>query len=137
MVFREGHSTELAALELVDIIIQEMDKGEKPFNVYLDLSKAFDTLDHAILLHKLEYYGIKDNELKLCNSYLTDCKQFVDIEDTKSEMLEIKKGVPQRSVLGPLLFIIYMNDISLASKLFKLIIYDDDSTQISIHVHST
>ncbi len=96
-----------------------MDKGETPFNVYLDLSKAFDTLDHGILLHKLEYYGIKHNELKLFNSYLTYHEQFVDIEGTKSEMLEIKTGVPQASVLGPLLFINYMNDISVVSEMFK------------------
>ncbi len=85
--FREGHSIELAALEFVDRIIQEMDQGETPFNVYLDLSKAFDMLDHAILLHKLDYYGIKDNELKLFNRYLTNHKQFVDIEGIKSVML--------------------------------------------------
>ncbi len=109
-----------------------MDQRETPFNVYLDLSKTFDTLDHSILLHKLDYYGIKDNELKLFNSYLTNRKQFVDIEGTTSEMLEIKTGVPQGSVLGPLLFIIYMNDISVASILFTLIIYADDSTLTSI-----
>ncbi len=130
--FRERHSTELAALELVDKIIQEMDQGETPFNVYLDLSKAFDALDHTILVNKLEYYSIKDNELKLFNIYRTDSKRFVDIQGTKSEMLEIKTGVPQGSVLGPLLFIIYMNDISVANKLFKLIIYADDSTLTSI-----
>ncbi len=72
-----------------------MDQGETPFNVYLDLSNAFDTLDHAILLHKLDYYGIKDNELKHFNSYLTNRKEFVGIEGTKSEMLEIKTGIPQ------------------------------------------
>ncbi len=129
---REGHSTDLAALKL-DRMIQEMDKGETCFNVFLDLSKAFGTIDHAILLHKLEYYGIKHNELKLFNSYLTDHKQFADIEGTKSEMLEIKTGVPKGSVLGPLLFIIYMNDISVASEMFKPpIIYADDSTLTSI-----
>ncbi len=130
--FREGHSTELAALEPVDKMIQELDKGETPFNVYLDLSKAFDTLDHGILLYKLEYYGIKHNELKFINIYLTDRKQFVEIEGTKSEMLEIRTGVPQGSVLGPLPFIIYMNDISVTCVMFKPIIYADDSTLTSI-----
>ncbi len=75
--FREGHFTELAVLELVDRMMQEMDQGETPFNVYLIRSKAFDFFNHAILLHKLDYYGIKDNELKRFNSYLTNHKQFV------------------------------------------------------------
>ena len=61
--FREKHSTELATLELIDIQIQYLDKGETPTSVFLDLSKAFDTLDHRILLSKLEYYGIRDNAL--------------------------------------------------------------------------
>ncbi len=76
-----------------------MDNGETSFNIYLDQSKAFDTLDHAIPLNKMKYYGIKNND-----SYLSNRKQFVDIEGTKSEMLQIKTGVPQGLVLGPLLF---------------------------------
>ncbi len=72
------------------------------------------------------------NELNLFESYLTNHKQFVDIDGTKSEMLQISTGVPQGSVLGPLLFIICMNDISFASNIFKLVIYADDSTLYSI-----
>ena len=73
--FRENHSTELAALELIDRVIQYLDKGETPISVFLDLSKAFDTLDHSILLSKLEYYGIHDNDLELFKSYLSNRKQ--------------------------------------------------------------
>ncbi len=77
-----------------------MDKAETPFNIYLDLSKAFDTLNHTILLNKLKYYGINQNELNLFESYLTNRNQFVDIDGTKSEMLQISKGVQQGSGSG-------------------------------------
>ncbi len=72
--FREGYSTEMAAFEHVDRVIQEMDKGETPFNIYLDLSKAFDTLDHSIFTENLQYYGIKHTELTLFVNYLSNCK---------------------------------------------------------------
>ena len=73
--FREKHSTKLAALELVDIAIQELDKGNTPISIFLDLSKAFDTLDHYIL----KYYGVKDSALRLFESYLSNRKQQVDL----------------------------------------------------------
>ena len=72
--FKRKHSTELAVLELVDRITQELDKGHKPINIFLDLSNAFDTLDHNILLHKLSYYGIKNSALDLFKSYLSKRK---------------------------------------------------------------
>ena len=106
--FRTEHSTEFAALELADRVITCMDHNETPINIYLDLSKAFDTLDHEILMAKLEYYGIHGTPLELVKSYLTNRKQYVEIEDTKSKMLVISTGVPQGSILGPLLFIIYI-----------------------------
>ncbi len=123
--FREGHSTEFAAIEVIDRITQQMDNGETPFNVYLDLSKAFDTLDHNILMEKLKHYGVRNT---LIENYLSNRQQYVEIEGKKSAMSTIMTGVPQGSILGPLLFIIYMNDISFASDLFNAIIYADDST---------
>ncbi len=126
--FREGHSTEFAALEMIDRVVQQMDNDEIPINIFLDLSKAFDTLDHKILLHKLKHYGIKDKSLKLFQSYLFDRKQFVEYDGTKSDTLSITTGVPQGSVLGPLLFIIYVNDIAFASNIFKMVVYADDTT---------
>ena len=126
--FRSGHSTELAALEVIDRVVQSMDKGDIPINIYLDLSKAFDTLDHDILLDKLDHYGVKGTGHKLIKSYLQDRKQYVDIDGTKSDILPITTGVPQGSVLGPLLFIIYMNDIEGVSHLFNAILYADDTT---------
>ena len=82
--FKKKHSTELAVLELVDRITQELDKGHTPINIFLDLSKAFDTLDHNILLHKLSYYGIKNAALDLFKSYLSNRKQYVDFLNNRS-----------------------------------------------------
>ncbi len=126
--FHTEHSTEFAALELVDKIIFNMDKIKTPIGIFLDLSKAFDTHDHEILLYKLKQYGFNCNALNLIKSYLTDDKQFVQIDDTQSHSSNIITGVPQGSTLGPLLFIIYINDICQASKLFDFIIYADDTS---------
>ena len=110
--FRKEHSTELAVLELIDRITQLLDKGTTPINVYFDLSKAFDTLDHNILLHKLKYYGIEGTALRLFESYLNERQQYVDLGGTTSNNNRILTGVPQGSILGTLLFIIYINDIA-------------------------
>ena len=126
--FRSSHSTELAALELIDKVISRLDNNEIPINIYLDLSKAFDTLDHNILLHKLSYYGIQNTALKVFESYLSNRKQYIDIKDNQSEKLMISTGVPQGSILGPLLFLIYVNDMHLATEKFYPIIYADDTT---------
>ena len=86
-----------------------MDNNEIPLNIYLDLSKAFDTLDHNILqVDKLHYYGIINTPLDLFKKYLTNRKQYVEIDTVKSKMGEIQTGVLQGSIFGPLLFIIYI-----------------------------
>ena len=125
--FREKHST-LATLEIIDRIVQELDQSATPLSIYLDLSKAFDTIDHNILLHKLNYYGINGAAFDLCKNYLYNRKQYVEVGDFKSEEVAITTGVLQGSILGPLLLIIYINDIALSSDLFKFIIYADDTT---------
>ena len=96
-----------------------MDSNEIPINVRLDLSKAFDTLDHNILLHKLCHYGIRGTCLALLKCYLSERKQFVEINGVKSSLANITMGVPQGSILGPLLFIIYTDDISNACDILK------------------
>jgi uncharacterized protein YifN (PemK superfamily) len=126
--FRTSHSTELAALELVNRVTDCMDKNELPLSIFLDMSKAFDTIDHSILLYKLRYYGLSDNALKLVETYLCNRMQYVSMDNLNSSMLPISIGVPQGSILGPLFFIIYVNDLHSACDLFHPIIYADDST---------
>ncbi len=126
--FRTGHSIEHAAIELIDRIIIKMDKMDTPVGIFIDLSKAFDTLDHDILLQKLKYYGFDDIALKLMESYLKGRQQYVQMDDIESKFCQVNTGVPQGSVLGPLLFIIYMNDIANASNIFDFILYADDTS---------
>jgi hypothetical protein len=126
--FRENHSTEMATLELVDRINADLDKKGMSLAVFKDLSKAFDTLDHSILMHKLNYYGISGVELSWFKSYLSNRKQFVEMDGTRSDLLTITTGVPQGSILGPILFLIYINDVTKASSYFKFILYADDTS---------
>ena len=119
------------SLEIIDIIGKDLDNGKLPIGVFLDSSKAFDTLEHTILLDKLIYYGIKGTELAWFNSYLINRTQFVSYNGTNSHTLSITTGVPQGSILGPLLFIIYMNDIHNASSKFHAILFADDTNLTS------
>ena len=97
-----------------------------PIGIFLDLSKAFDTIDHAILLSKLEHYGVDGIPLQLVKNYLTNRKQYVKLNEVNSHLLPINTGVPQGSILGPLLFIIYINDFTRASSIFDFICYADE-----------
>jgi hypothetical protein len=126
--FRHYHSTEYAAIELVDRLHKALSQGNNPFAVFIDLSKAFDTLDHNILLQKLSHYGIRDTTLNWFKNYLGDRKQYVKYNNVTSPYTRIKTGVPQGSVLGPLLFIIYINDISSATKELDDILFADDTS---------
>ena len=126
--FRKKSSTELTALELLDRLFGQLDKHKIPINFYIDLSKAFDSLRHDILLVKLTHYGITGTANKFMKSYLCNRKQFVQIGDTESKMRPVTTGVPQCSIVGPLLFNIFINDIVMASQKFNFIIYADDTT---------
>ena len=131
--FRKKHSTEYTAIELVDRIIEKLDRNKVPFNIYIDLSKAFDMIDHNILLFKLNHYGIRNGALNLLKSYFTGRKQYCHFRSTDSAMLNIHKGVPQGSILGPLLFILYINDFIYSTDKFDFLMYAGDTTLFSTY----
>lgn len=126
--FRPQHSTEHSALHFHDEIMQRLDSNKTPYAIFLDLSKAFDTIDHRILIKKLKYYGIVGSACNLMISYLENRKQFVLFENNKSTMSMIDTGVPQGSILGPLLFLVYINDLPFFNNSFNTIMYADDTT---------
>jgi hypothetical protein len=136
--FRKAHSTSHALTLLADKISDAIDKGHYTFGIFLDFSKAFDTVNHDILFKKLFAYGIKGPTLDWIKSYLHNRQQFVSFDGHNSSYCSITCGVPQGSVLGPLLFILYINDIANVSELLFLLLFADDTSALisgpDIHV---
>jgi hypothetical protein len=125
--FRKNHSTFMSLIDMYDRISLAVDKSEFSIGIFIDLSKAFDTLDHCILLRKLEHYGIRGLALDWFKSYLCNRTQCVALNGVTSSFKNITYGVPQGSILGPLLFILYVNDIVNCSDLLRFILFADDT----------
>ena len=122
--FRKSHSTSHAIISLVEKINNALDSGQILIGVFLDFKKAFDTVNHKILLVKLFIYGIRGNILKWFKSYLNQRQQYVNLQGTESQI----KCVPQGSIIGPLLFILYINDMTNVSNKIFPILFADDTT---------
>ena len=126
--FRKGYNTQHALLNLLEECKRVLDKKGYAGAILMDLSKAFDCLDHELLLAKVDAYGFSKNALRFIYSYLTDRKQRAKVNGSFSEWQETKLGVPQGSVLGPLLFNIYINDLFYLLKNTDICNYADDTT---------
>ena len=125
--FRKGHSTSHALNYSIYHIEKAIEEGNSVLGIFIDLSKAFDTIDHGILLNKLKNHGIRGIALKIIESYLSDRKQYVNVLGEISEKLPVIFGVPQGSCLGPLLFLIYINDLPNISSDAKFVLFADDT----------
>ena len=133
--FQSNHSTEHAIVEFVDNILKSFDKGDMTLGVFIDLSKAFDTVDHKILLQKLDFLGIRGTYLRWFKNYLSNRKQFIPYNNDERQSIWrlITCGVPQGSILGPLLFLLYVNDLHKTSKLISAIMFADDTNLFYSH----
>ena len=128
--FRAGKTTTDSSVDLVDDITKAIDEGS--YAVSIDLSKAFDTVNHSILLSKLDLYGIRAGENQWFKSYLSKRKQKVFVNGVESNFYFLKSGVPQGSILGPVLFIVYINDMARATNYFIVRLFADDTSLTAV-----
>ena len=124
--FRKNNSTAYALIQITEQIKESIDKGKFRCGIFIDLRKAFDTVNHEILLLKLEHYGIRGLILQWFKSYLSNRKQYVYLNGSTSSLRNITCGVPQVSVLGPLLFLLYINALPNMSKILNFYLFADD-----------
>ena len=124
---RKHHSTAHGINYSINQIINELQQKKHVIGIFIDLSKAFDTIDHNKLLVKLEHYGIRGSCHKLLTNYLLKREQYINFKGTDSDVQEVEFGVPQGSVLGPLLFLIYINDLVNSSTRGDFVLFADDT----------
>ena len=125
--FQQGRSTEHTIMQLIDQINDTFENNCFTLGIFIDLSKAFDTVDHRILISKLNNYGVKGKNLSWFKSYLENRKQYLNYSNDVTNLAQIKCGVPQGSIPGPLLFLIYVNDLCNASNILDSIMLADDT----------
>ena len=133
--FRASHSVNHALIIMTESIKNSLDNKTFGCGIFLDLQKAFDTVNHQILLDKLEHYGIRGTALTWFKAYLSNRSQYVSVNGYSSNQLNVTCGVPQGSVLGPLLFLIYINDLPNSSSKLSFYLFADD-TNIYFESHS-
>ena len=125
--FRRSHSCQDLLLKIMDYVAKAMHENKFVITCYIDLKKAFDTCNWQILFRKLEHYGLDNSAIRWFQSYLSERKMFTRVGDSDSELMEILCGVPQGSILGPLLFLIYIGDLPYNTELFTALYADDTS----------
>jgi hypothetical protein len=128
--FRKNKDTTQATLKIIDTAIGGLDSDVCSACIFLDYSKAFDTVCHSLLLSKLERYGVRGHALALMSSYLLDRKHYVYVNGSSSDVLPLKVGVPQGSCLGPLLYLLYTNDINYLLKDTNVVLFADDTALV-------
>ena len=131
--FRQKHLTSHALIHLTDKIREQLDKGNFACGIFVDFQKAFDTVDHQILIQKLNYYGIRGIANNWFSSYLQNRTQFVSINGSDSNVNAICCGVPQGSILGSLLFLIYINDLHFAIKYCKVHLFANNTNLLNFN----
>ena len=128
--FRINHSTNSAIAEILACVTLALNKKLLSLALFIDVSKAFDSLDHQLLFVKLNIYGVRGTDLDLIKSYFSNRFQYTIVNNDSSNSCKITTGVPQGSIIGPLMYAIYVNDIFNVTDFIKCVLYADDTVII-------